>query len=243
MTRYLLAAVLIAAITSIATPAQAHPIPSAYSPDDGATISTPPSEVWVEFDQTLSDGDLQVIDPCGQRVDDGNAQVLANRISVAVSSDRSGIYTAQWIAMGTDPHKVSGDWSFTVTDGDPCPGSEPADPKDDPQGNGAASSSDDDDEASVGATGASDDDDGDGDSAAVGGKPDRKKSKDSKHRHSGNKDEEPTSEDNAGNGADLSEAPPVSEDIPIDWLLISFAVAALIGAVAGRIYVDLAPPR
>lgn len=237
-------------LISVTGPAYAHPKPTGYSPGDGATLSSPPSEAWAEFDEHVTQGTLEVYDPCGERVDQGNSEVLINRVSVGVSAERAGTYTAVWTVVGQDSHKVSGDWSFTVTDGPSCPGedTEP-EPKDEGGGSGDTGKGSD-DEASSGDTtgpavaGSSDDEPSRARDKARADKNNRKKPKKGKHAgHKKKSETDPSEERSVELISQSDERVPNSGEIPLDWLLISFAIAALIGAAGGRIYVDLTGPR
>ncbi len=246
--RRILAVALIGAFTQIAGTAWAHPTPEAYGPDDGATISSPPSEVWVDMNEGFSSGQLYVYDPCGDRVDDGSPEEdpILYKLTVGTSSNKAGTYTAVWTVLGDDGHKTSGDWNFTVTDGSSCPAAEPGPDDDTDTNNEQPDDGDDADEGDVSAAGGSNDDNADDPAAAFGGKGGNNKSNKGEGKHHNHKPKPEVADpapDAGSTGPTTADTAPIAGDIPVDWLLISFGIAALIGAAAGQIYVNLVGPE
>ena len=236
-----------------AVPAFAHPKVVSRTPEDGSTVDQPPSEVEVEFDEVVRNASLHVFDPCGDQVDNGNAQVLANTVSVEMSADKAGTYTVHWEVISDDSHNVSGTWTFTSSGGSACPGSGGGDGSGKGantggtggnQLGGGGSDSEGDAETPSGSEGGDptgSDDDG-GAKKGSGGKhqghddKDKKNNKKSKHDHP--KSDEPREVDLVAGGDEGG-----SSDMPVDWLLISFGIAALIGAAGGSIYASIVGPR
>lgn len=249
----LLVSVFVAVLLAVlAGPALAHPVPESYDPADGASLPSAPSQVTVNFNENLSQGTLEVYDPCGERVDDGQTEILLDEMTVGMSSGRAGTFTAVWAVVGSDSHKVSGDWSFTVTSGEACPGSGGEDNgEEQPRSGGGDSSSDDTDAAGGGASSTTSEP---SDPVAGDGNGDDKKTSngDDKHGHDNNGGKSKAgdeSDDAAGpeTATDTPVPPTISpdqpKDIPVDWMVISFSIAALIGAAGGQIYVNLSGPE
>lgn len=236
-----------------AAPALAHPKVVSRTPEDGSTVDQPPSEVSVEFDEAVTNADLNVFDPCGSQVDNGNPDVFLQTVTVGMSADKAGTYSVRWEVISEDGHNVSGSWTFASSGGSACPGSGGGDGNGD--GNTGGSGGDQPgggndsggDATTTGASGGdstatSDGSDGGGDKTGTGGKhkghnDKDKKNKNSKHDHP--KKDEPREVDLIAGGDDEGG----SSDIPVDWLLISFGIAALIGAAGGSIYASIVGPR
>ncbi|HEV3473139.1 MAG TPA: copper resistance protein CopC, partial [Actinomycetota bacterium] len=72
--------------------AYAHAAYKDSDPKDEASVSSPPSSVWAEYTEPVQEGYLNIYDPCGARVDDGNTQVTGYRMTVGMSADRAGTY-------------------------------------------------------------------------------------------------------------------------------------------------------
>jgi methionine-rich copper-binding protein CopC len=258
-TRHSTGPLLLSAIVGLlllvsAGPASAHAAYKDSNPPDEGTVSMPPSEVWAEFTEPLiGDSTLQIFDPCGDRVDAGDYQVVLTRITVSMSSDKQGTFTANWAVISdTDGHPTSGTFTFTSTGGAACPGQaeEPADDGErNPQGsddgppakgsNGGSSAGE---TATVASAGAGSDE-----SAASATKKPGKKGpgkqgpgKPGRHEGSGGKAKNHR-QTNDQRTVQLTRSDDVeggsrSGDIPANWLLISFGIAALIGAAGGQVY-------
>jgi methionine-rich copper-binding protein CopC len=114
-----LAALLFATATATATAsAYAHGTVESATPKNGATLSTPPSEIRLKFSELLEPTftSLKLFAATGQevattnkaRVEDGRTVVLALPVL-----PRGG-YIARWISVGHDGHRVHGELTFTV---------------------------------------------------------------------------------------------------------------------------------
>lgn len=244
-----------------AGPASAHAALRDSNPRAGATVSSPPSEVWAEYTEPPQQGArLDVIDPCGTKVGGHSVSVFGYRASTPVSADRAGTYRVSWrVVSELDGHATSGSFSFTSTGGSPCPGAGSASGSGGSGGSGSGGGSGSAGSGSGGGTGAANTSSGSGgasSSAGSGGSregdgPTRKARGDGKKRHrahSGNKggrgagsaggrgDEVILTQGRDGQGV------PASDELPLDWLLASFALSALIGAVGGQIYALIVGP-
>lgn len=134
--------------------AQAHAAYESSEPDNGSTVSSPPSQVIANFTEPLVEGSrLDVYDPCGDKVDNGDSIVAGDQITVLMSADKQGRYTVRFdVVSAVDSHPTNGDFSFTSSGGAPCAGAaggEEQGPSQQPQsgsggggGGGGTSSSD-----------------------------------------------------------------------------------------------------
>ncbi|MBA2725471.1 MAG: copper resistance protein CopC, partial [Actinobacteria bacterium] len=92
--RCALAGALLVLLVLPTSPAFAHAAYKESSPADKSTVSSPPTEVWAEFTEPpAQSSQLEIYDPCGERVDSGSASILAYRMTTTMSSDRQGTYT------------------------------------------------------------------------------------------------------------------------------------------------------
>lgn len=110
-----------AAVAGFLLPAGAfaHAYPQTESPAKGATVTTAPTSLWIEFDDALEPkfSGVKVTDAHGTRVDEGHATVSptdAHHLSIGLKPLLPGKYTVHWHATDTDTHKTHGSYSFTV---------------------------------------------------------------------------------------------------------------------------------
>jgi len=102
-----------------AVTAVAHPHVVRATPAAGSTVKMPPSEVTIRFNEKLEPafGSVVVRDSEGKQVDKGDGAVdKKDRLVLRVSLPplMPGTYKVEWRAVGTDTHKVNGDFTFTV---------------------------------------------------------------------------------------------------------------------------------
>lgn len=134
-------------LLAVAAPAaQAHAAYESSDPADGATVASPPSRVTADFTEPLVDGSrLEVYDPCGERVDNGDSLVAGDRLTVTMSADKQGAYSVRFsVVSAVDGHPTNGDFGFTSSGGAPCggePEQEQEQPNEEPAGGGAGSGS------------------------------------------------------------------------------------------------------
>lgn len=239
----------VATVVSIvgAPVASAHADYRDSDPPDGASVSSPPGEVWAEFTEQPVEGSTIVItDPCGQRVDKGDYRYQPfpiNRITVSMSADKAGAYRATWtVTSDADGHTTRGTFTFTSTGGEACPGAESGSKGS--SGSAERSSSTSGDESAQQPEVAADTSDAGsaGSTAQRTGKP---SGKDGAKQARGKKGRVKSEQ------ADLAQAPQEEnadlvaeeEDIPLDWLVVGLLISALIGAAGGRVYVNIVAPR
>lgn len=233
-------------------PAGAHAAYDGSNPPDEGTVSSPPAEVWAEFTEPPAEGStLQIVDPCGQRVDAGDYRYFGYRVTVSMSADKQGTYSANWhVVSDLDSHPTSGTFTFTSTGGEACPGSEgggssgggsskPSGGGGDGGGGGGSSSAGDgsgqtEDGGDVVAAGTSSTD-----SAKESSGPAKKHKKHKKHKTKSDKKPAPRRADGIDLVADVPQPEPRPEEMPVGWLLGSFGIAGLIGATGGLVYVSI----
>jgi methionine-rich copper-binding protein CopC len=108
------------AAATLASPfAAAHAKLTGSEPAAGATVSTPPKELALTFNEKIEESfsSVTVKDAGGKDVANGKAHVdAANpailRLDVPVLAP--GAYTVKWVAVGHDGHRRNGDFTFTV---------------------------------------------------------------------------------------------------------------------------------
>jgi methionine-rich copper-binding protein CopC len=110
------AALLLAA--TAAASAHAHLVRA--TPAMNATVSTPPDEVTLRFNEKLEAAFSSVVvrDQSGKQVDKGGAAVdKSDRTLMRVLLQQPiapGVYKVEWKAMSADTHKIDGSFTFKV---------------------------------------------------------------------------------------------------------------------------------
>jgi methionine-rich copper-binding protein CopC len=258
--RFLLrAAPVVLVLLFQASPAGAHANYESSNPADGSSVSSPPSQVEATFSEPVSnDSYMEITDPCGNVVS-GDSQPFTDRITTSMSGTHAGTYSVFYRVQSTvDNHVTQGQFTFTSSGGDPCPGSEPPPDQRGGDGNGNGDGG--------GNGGGGDDpvvDGGDG-SGEVGGSSgsvgsggggsnsngtERNSNGDGQQNGSKNGGPGGSRTSNGGNGGFETaggEAPdikPAPWDLPAGGVIFALFAAALIGAAGGRIYASLLGPR
>jgi methionine-rich copper-binding protein CopC len=236
---------LLATAVLLAWPAiaAAHPAYKDSDPKANATIAQPPSEVWVEFTETIEDGTVSVFDPCGEQVDNGDSQqnLTNDRITVTMSANHAGAYRVVWKVIGSDSHPTNGQFNFTSSGGDPCPGAEEEEPTDDPKPDREpkprAPSTDDGGQEQL-----STNDSQSGSGSTRGGRSgDAATDGDKNTKMTADRQVEGTADrasDITAPTADRS----VWDGLPLGDFFVALGISALIGAAGGRIYAGIMGP-
>jgi copper transport protein len=106
------------ALLTAAGPASAHAALTGSDPRQGAVVDRPPAQVSLTFSETVSldDDSLRVLDPKGQRVDDGRPSgtggtTYAVKLHAGLPD---GTYTVAYQVVSADSHPVSGAYTFSV---------------------------------------------------------------------------------------------------------------------------------
>jgi methionine-rich copper-binding protein CopC len=212
------------------------------SPARDATVSQAPSELWVEVTEAVEQGDVDVYDPCGQQVDNGDPSLnLTNdRVTVTMSSDIEGAFLVSWEVLAADGHRTAGEFTFTSSGGTPCPEEDVSDdePKDEPRAEPRDRTRSDDDPVQQDET----DDEASTESNQPGKGPNVAANK------KGASDDTAADTDNAvaqdaPAPEEEAEEPGIWDGIPMTDFFVALGVAAIIGAGGGRIYAGIMGPR
>jgi methionine-rich copper-binding protein CopC len=104
---------------SAAGTALAHPRVLRATPAVGGTVAAAPSEVTIRFSEKLEPAFSSVVvrDTEGKQVDKGDGALDKKDHQLMRASLQPltpGVYKVEWRAVGTDTHKVNGDFTFTV---------------------------------------------------------------------------------------------------------------------------------
>lgn len=97
----------------------AHPEIIRTVPEAGVVLSESPEEVLVVFNEPVEDAfsSLELFDSQGQQVDAGGGGRSATdetALRVGLSTIGPGVYTAVWQVVGSDGHKIRGNFAFTI---------------------------------------------------------------------------------------------------------------------------------
>ena len=262
-TRLTLAGAAAAMVLVAGAPAAfAHAAYKSSNPADESTVASPPSQISAEFTEPLTESSsMQVFDPCGQQVDNGDSNPNGYNMTVSMSGDKAGTYTVEFKAQSAlDSHVTSGQFTFTSSGGDPCPGAEP--PPDPGSGGGSGGGGSGGGGSGGGGGGAAVPQDpaepvGSGGSddpaaAAPGGGGDRPNGSGPTRPgargprkgggRSGGDTTDPIAIQNTGSTVPADE--PAPWDLPLGGVVLAFALCVMIGAAGGRVYAGIvAPPR
>jgi methionine-rich copper-binding protein CopC len=104
---------------SAAPAALAHPHVVRATPAAGGTVTAAPNEVTIRFNEKLEPAFSAVVvrDAEGKQVDKGDGALDKKDhqlMRASLPSLTPGVYKVEWRAVGTDTHKVNGDFTFTV---------------------------------------------------------------------------------------------------------------------------------
>ncbi|MFF9866603.1 copper resistance protein CopC [Streptomyces sp. NPDC013953] len=117
----LVAAVLLGALFTGATPASAHAALTGSDPKDGAVVATAPKGVTLTFSEQIALGDdaIRVLEPSGARADTGELRDLCAgsvvKYGVALRAGLpDGTYTVAWRAVSADSHPIAGAFTFSI---------------------------------------------------------------------------------------------------------------------------------
>lgn len=100
--------------------ASAHDVAESSSPEQGATIATPPAKVSITYNNNpLPLGSqFKVNDSTGTDWADGGVEIVDNVVSQKLKAGGpAGAYTVVWRVVSSDSHPIEGTFGFTVTAG------------------------------------------------------------------------------------------------------------------------------
>lgn len=110
------------AVLGIAAPASAHDQLLSTDPQDGSTVAALPDAVTLTFSDIVQDAgadanQIKVMDASCAVLDDGDLKIADNVVTQPISGSATGQVTVLWRVVSRDGHPVSGEFSFTVGDG------------------------------------------------------------------------------------------------------------------------------
>jgi methionine-rich copper-binding protein CopC len=113
------AALLLLAVTALATSASAHSFLEGAEPRPGSTVRTMPAEVRLRFTERLEAAfsTALVTDEGGKRVDRGEAHLEAGapkRLRVPLLPIGPGRYHVKWRVLSVDSHVAEGEFTFRL---------------------------------------------------------------------------------------------------------------------------------
>lgn len=241
-------------VLASAAPALAHAAYESSDPDDGSSVSSPPSRVIADFTEPLTEGStLAVYDPCGQQVDNRDSLVASDRLTVTMSGRYRGVYSARFdVVSAVDGHPTNGTFTFAVTEGEACPGDDAGDdePNEGAGGGGRGKSgSNGPDSAERTASGTNESQTSSGSPRGGGPKRSVSRSDGKQDRGATAKSERKTSSRDKNNSAatilgaatssEEEQQRSVWEGIPLGALFAGLGLSALIGAAGGKIYAGI----
>lgn len=102
--------------------ADAHAFPVAEQPAVGSTVTAPPTEVAITFDNPIEAlfATLAVVDGSGHEQADGppTAGPDHRRLSVRLKRLMPGEYSVKWSVVAVDGHHTEGSYTFSVAGGE-----------------------------------------------------------------------------------------------------------------------------
>lgn len=112
---------LVAVLLALTAPglALAHPEIVRSEPEAGAQLATAPTEVRITFSEALETAfsDVQLFDTQGQPVEaenGGRAPDDPTALLLPLPELKPGLYTVVWQTIGSDGHKIVGNFVFTI---------------------------------------------------------------------------------------------------------------------------------
>lgn len=122
-TRTLRRSCLAMAVTAVvglgaaAVPAAAHAYLLDSSPEDGATVDDPPTEIVLEFSEAIQPDFVQVavLDEADEPLKVAAPDVAGPLVTQPVTELQPGAYRVSYRVVSADGHPVDGSVSFTVT--------------------------------------------------------------------------------------------------------------------------------
>jgi len=118
---WLYVAGLLAIVLSNPIEALAHSFPEKETPSAGQKITSPPSEVVVDFDAPIEKlfAKLEVAGADGTNQAVGAPLVSddGRKLSIKVGALKPGDYTVKWAVVCIDTHHTNGSYVFTVANG------------------------------------------------------------------------------------------------------------------------------
>lgn len=236
--------------------AQAHAAYESSDPDNGSTVSSPPSRVIANFTEPLNkESRLAIYDPCGDKVDNGDSLVAGDQITITMSGDKQGRYTVTFdVVSSVDGHPTNGDFGFTSSGGAPCAGAvrekEEEAPSEKSQGGGGGGGAGIQPDSGSGVSESTGSDSSAGSEAGRSGAGGREEAKEGNRQASNRDADKPSFAARNRPRARVPNIQPVAasaegqqpnilEGIPRGTFAIGLVLAAVIGAAGGKIYAGI----
>ncbi|QXE38468.1 copper resistance protein CopC [Streptomyces sp. GMY02] len=112
-----LAGAVLGAAAVLAPPAHAHTALNSTDPADGSTLSVPPEQIALTFNEEMGGAyaRVAVTGPDGRSVTSGSATAKGQTVRQALSATASaGRYTVAFRVVSTDGHPVTGSLTYTL---------------------------------------------------------------------------------------------------------------------------------
>jgi methionine-rich copper-binding protein CopC len=96
--------------------AEAHAFLDHADPRVGSTVHPSPArvELWMTEDLEPAFTKIKVFDSNGTEVDKKDAKISGSTMTVSLPSLPPGVYKVVWVAIATDTHRTTNDFTFTV---------------------------------------------------------------------------------------------------------------------------------
>ena len=121
LSKCILAAALLAIVSSSNFVVFAHSFPEEETPSAGQKLTSAPSEVKIKFDAPIEKifAKLEVVGADGKNLAVGDPAISDDglHMSVKVNALNAGDYTVRWSVVGIDTHHTEGSYTFTVATG------------------------------------------------------------------------------------------------------------------------------
>ena len=103
-------------LVCLAAPAAAHSTLIGTDPDSGATLTEPPQQITLRFDNAIEEsfGGVQVFSPSGDRMEAGQPEINGTEVRVPLRPlPQPGTYSVVFRIISGDGHPVESDFTFT----------------------------------------------------------------------------------------------------------------------------------
>ncbi|WDD99055.1 copper resistance CopC family protein [Thalassomonas actiniarum] len=103
-------------LVTVSTLAAAHSGLKASMPANGAMLNHPPQVLSLEFVSDVRLVKLKLTDEAGKTIKLGSKpdKAFSSKFQLPVPDLAVGSYQVNWLAMGKDAHKMTGEFSFMV---------------------------------------------------------------------------------------------------------------------------------
>ena len=100
------------------SPADAHASLVATNPVDGSSIATAPPSVELTFSEAVDSAFVAVMAPDGTKVTTSDPRITGAEVTADLEpNDQSGRFTVAYRVVTADGHPVTGQFTFTATEG------------------------------------------------------------------------------------------------------------------------------